>query len=54
MKSTTNMVASRHGYARQNHNLRIDDKTFENMTKFRYMETTGTNQNCIQEKIKSR
>jgi hypothetical protein len=32
----------------------IDDRSFENVAQFRYLETTVTNQNLVQEKIKRR
>jgi hypothetical protein len=38
----------------QNHNIKTDDKSFERMEQFMYFETTLTNQNSIQEEIKSR
>jgi hypothetical protein len=38
----------------QNHNIRIADKLFENVEKFKYLETTLTNQNDIHDEIKSR
>jgi hypothetical protein len=36
------------------HSLLINDKSFENAAKFKHFGTKVTNQNCIQEKIKSR
>ena len=38
----------------ENHNVRIANKSFENMATFRYFGKTITNQNCIQVKITSR
>jgi len=40
--------------ARQNHNLMLGNKTFENVAKFRYFGTAVTNENSIREEIKSR
>jgi glucose-6-phosphate isomerase len=35
----------------QNHNIKIGDRSFENVAQFEYLETTVTNQNLIQEEI---
>jgi hypothetical protein len=34
--------------------IKIDNGSFEIVEEFQYLETTLTNQNCIQEEIKSR
>jgi hypothetical protein len=36
------------------HSVRMDNSTFERVEEFKYLGTTLTNQNAIQEKIKSR
>jgi len=36
------------------HNIKIDNSSFESMEEFKYMGTTLTNKNSIQEEIKSR
>jgi hypothetical protein len=48
------MLLSLHWNAGQNHDIKIGKRCFENMAQFRYMGTTITNQNLIQEEIKWR
>jgi hypothetical protein len=38
----------------QNHNMKVANRCFENVTKIRYLEMTITNENLIQQEIKSR
>jgi predicted AlkP superfamily phosphohydrolase/phosphomutase len=47
-------LVSRDQNAGQNHNIEIDNKNFERMEQFKWLETTLTNQNSIQEETKSR
>ena len=42
------------GNAGRNHSVRIDNSTFERVDEFKYLGTTLTNQNSVQEEIKSR
>jgi hypothetical protein len=48
------MLLSRHQNAGQNHDIKIGDRSFENAAQFKYLGTTVTNQNFIQEEIKTR
>jgi hypothetical protein len=47
------MVMSHLQDAGQNRNLLSDNKSFKNMTKFKYVGTIGMNQNLIHKEIKS-
>jgi hypothetical protein len=40
--------------AGQSHSIKRDNKFFERVKQFKYLGTTQTNQNSIQEKIKNR
>ena len=40
--------------AGRSHNMRIDNRSFERVEEFKYLGTTLTNQNSIQEETKSR
>jgi hypothetical protein len=40
--------------AGKKHSIMIANRSFEDVTKFTYLVTTLTDQNCIHEKIKSR
>jgi hypothetical protein len=51
---TKNMVMSRYQNAGRTHSMKIDNSSFESVDNFNYLGTTLTNQNSIQEEIKSR
>ena len=50
---TKYMVVSRDQNAGQSHNMKTDNSSFERVEGFKYLETTSTNQNSIQEEIKT-
>jgi UDP-galactopyranose mutase len=51
---TKYMVMSGDQNAGLNHNIRIDNSSFERVEEFKYLGKTQTNQNSIQEEVKSR
>jgi hypothetical protein len=51
---TKYMLLSRHQNVGQNREIKIENRLFENVSQFRYLGTTVTNQNFIQEEIKRR
>jgi hypothetical protein len=48
---TKYMLRSRHQSVGQNREIKIANRSFENMSQFKYLGTTVTNQNLIQEEI---
>jgi hypothetical protein len=52
-EKTKYMVMSRDQNAGQNHNMKIDNKLFERVEQFKYLGTTLTNQNSIQEELRA-
>ena len=53
-KKTKYMITSRHQNVIQNQNIVIENLSFENVEKFRYLVVTVTNTNDIREEIKCR
>jgi hypothetical protein len=53
-EKTKYMLLSHHQNAGQNHGIKIANRRFENVARFRYWGTTVTNQNLIQDEIKGR
>jgi hypothetical protein len=47
------MLMSRCQNAGQKHSIKIANRSFEGVAKFKYLVTTRTGQNCMQEEIKS-
>jgi hypothetical protein len=48
------MIMSRHPKSGQNQNIRTANESFENVAKFKYLGTTLTNQNDINDEIQRR
>jgi hypothetical protein len=46
------MLLSHHQNVGQNRDIKIADRSFQNVSQFKYLGTTVTNQNLIQEEIK--
>jgi ribosomal protein S2 len=53
-EKTKYMLLSCHQNVGKNHDMKIATRYFENVAKFRYLGTTITNENQIQEEIKRR
>ena len=51
---TKDVVMSRDQNAGRSRNMKVDNSSFRNVEEFKYLGTTLTNQNCVQEEIKSR
>jgi hypothetical protein len=52
-EKTKYMVMSRHQKAGQNHNIKIDSKSFERVEEFKYLGTTLTNRNPFMKKLRA-
>jgi hypothetical protein len=54
LEKTKYMLLSRHQNAGQNRDIKIGDRSFENVSQFRYLRTTVTNENLMAKESKSR
>jgi hypothetical protein len=54
VEKTKYMLVSRDQNAGQNREIKIGNRSFENVSQFKYLGMTVTNQNLIQEEIKRR
>jgi hypothetical protein len=54
LENTKYMSVSRHQNIGQNRDVKISDRSLENVSQFKYLGTKLTNQNFIQEEIKKR
>jgi sorting nexin-29 len=54
VERTKYMLLSHHQNVGQNRDIKIGNRSFENVSQFKYSGTTVTNQNLIQEEIKMR
>jgi hypothetical protein len=53
-EKTKYMLMSRSQKIGQKHSIKIANRSFEDVAKFKYLGTTLTDQNCMHEEIKSR
>jgi aspartate carbamoyltransferase regulatory subunit len=53
-KKTKYMLMSRSQKIGQKYSIKIENRFFEDVAKFKYLGTTLTDQNCMHEEIKSR
>jgi len=48
------MIMSRDQYARQNHEIKLDNALFQTVSQLSYMQTAAADTNCVHEECKSR
>jgi aspartate carbamoyltransferase regulatory subunit len=53
-EKTKYMLISRSQKIGQKHSIKIENRSFEQVVKFKYFASTLTDQNCMHEEIKSR
>jgi hypothetical protein len=53
-EKTKYMLMSRRQKTGQKHSIKIANRSFEDVAKFKYLGTTVTDQNCMHEEINSR
>jgi hypothetical protein len=54
VEKTKYMLLSRHQNVGQNRDIKIANRSFENVSQFKYLATTVTNQNFIRKEVKRR
>jgi hypothetical protein len=52
IEKTKYMLLFRHQNVGQNRDIKIANRSFENMSQFKYLRTTVTNKNLIREKLR--
>jgi hypothetical protein len=52
-EKTKYMLMSHHHNVEKSHNIRIGNRSFENVGKFKYLGMTLTNQNLIHEELRA-
>jgi hypothetical protein len=53
-EKTKYLLMSRYQKAEQRHSIKIANRSFEDVAKFKYLGTILTDQNCMHKEIKSR
>jgi hypothetical protein len=54
VEKTKHMLLSRHHNAGQNRDIKIANRSFEDVSQFKYLEITASNKHLVQEEIKRR